>query len=81
MFVTFMHRTADSYHQFSRERGRLKAISQPNLYYLLSLGTKRLFTATLETCMIPDSFQAGVGVLSAETLVSFTSVIDTKSGR
>lgn len=31
--------------------------------------------------MIPDSFQAGVGARSAETLVSFTSVIDTRSGR
>lgn len=80
MFVTFMHRTADSYHQFSRERGRLKAISQPNLYCLLSLGTKRLFTATLETCQC-DTRLLSDWCGSAETLVSFTSVIDTRSGR
>lgn len=55
MFWTFVYRTADSYHQFTRERGQWKAICQP-LLKLLSLSTKQHFSATAETvCVIPDS--------------------------
>lgn len=40
--------TADSYHQFTREWGQLKAICQP-YPKLFSLSTEQYFTTTLET--------------------------------
>lgn len=67
MFWTFVNSRADSYHQFTRERGQLKAMCQPYLEPL-SLSTKQHFTATLETVRCNTrlmAFRVGVSSLSA----------------